>query len=59
VIEDAYADAALVPNSALWVQPRLVANFEFFEWTDSNHVRHIKFVATRFDKEPRTVVLEC
>lgn len=41
-----------------WVKPRLVANFEFLEWTDSNHVRHIKFVAMRTDKEPRTVVRE-
>jgi bifunctional non-homologous end joining protein LigD len=26
----------------IWVRPKLVANFEFLEWTDSNHVRHIK-----------------
>jgi bifunctional non-homologous end joining protein LigD len=41
-----------------WVKPRLAANFEFLEWTDSNHVRHIKFVAMRPDKDPRTVVRE-
>jgi hypothetical protein len=28
------------------------------EWTDSNHVRHIKFVAMRTDKDPHTVVRE-
>jgi DNA ligase D-like protein (predicted ligase) len=45
-------------KECIWVRPRLVANFEFLEWTDSNHVRHIKFVALRSDKEPLTVVRE-
>jgi bifunctional non-homologous end joining protein LigD len=41
-----------------WVEPELVANFEFLEWTDFNHVRHIKFVSLRDDKDPRQVVRE-
>ena len=41
-----------------WVKPKLVANFEFLEWTDSNHVRHIKFVGLRSDKDPFAVVRE-
>ena len=45
-------------KECLWVRPRLVANFEFLEWTDSNHVRHIKFVALRSDKNPLAVVRE-
>lgn len=45
-------------KQCIWVRPRLVANFEFLEWTDSNHVRHIKFVALRSDKDPLTVVRE-
>ena len=45
-------------NECIWVRPRLVANFEFLEWTDSNHVRHIKFVALRSDKDPLAVVRE-
>lgn len=45
-------------KECVWVQPKLVANFEFLEWTDSNHVRHIKFVGLRSDKDPRTVVRE-
>ena len=45
-------------KECIWVKPRLVANFEFLEWTDSNHVRHIKFVALRFDKDSLTVVRE-
>jgi DNA ligase D-like protein (predicted ligase) len=45
-------------KECIWVEPRLVANFEFLEWTDSNHVRHIKFVALRSDKDPLSVVRE-
>jgi bifunctional non-homologous end joining protein LigD len=45
-------------RECVWVIPRLVANFEFLEWTDSNHVRHIRFVALRSDKDPLSVVHE-
>jgi bifunctional non-homologous end joining protein LigD len=45
-------------KECIWVKPKLVANFEFLEWTDSNHVRHIKFVGLRSDKDPITVVRE-
>jgi|SRR5579862_1872804 len=49
---------AVKMKKCVWVKPELVANFEFLEWTDSNHVRHIKFVGLRTDKNPRTVVRE-
>lgn len=45
-------------KECIWVKPKLVANFEFLEWTDSNHVRHIKFVGLRSDKDPLEVVRE-
>jgi bifunctional non-homologous end joining protein LigD len=45
-------------RECVWVQPKLVANFEFLEWTDSNHVRHIKFVGLRTGKNPRAVTRE-
>jgi len=45
-------------KECIWIRPEFVANFEFLEWTDSNHVRHIKFVALRDDKDPREVVRE-
>lgn len=45
-------------KKCIWVRPRLVANFEFLEWTDSNHVRHIKFVGLRSDKDPLAVFRE-
>jgi ATP-dependent DNA ligase len=40
------------------VQPGLVAQIEFLEWTDSDHLRHSKFVGLREDKDRRSVVRE-
>ena len=45
-------------RECIWVRPELVANFEFLQWTAENHVRHIKFVGLRTDKDPRKVVRE-
>ncbi|WP_162601361.1 RNA ligase family protein [Occallatibacter savannae] len=45
-------------KDCVWVKPKLVAQFEFLEWTDSSHVRHIKFMGLRNDKNPRLVVRE-
>jgi DNA ligase D-like protein (predicted ligase) len=41
-----------------WLEPKLVAQFEFVEWTDGNHLRHTKFVALRDDKKAKDVVRE-
>ena len=32
-----------------WVEPRLVGQFEFVEWTSDGHLRHCKFVSLRDD----------
>ena len=45
-------------TKCVWIKPELVAAFEFLEWTDADHVRHIKFIALRTDKDPRRVVRE-
>lgn len=45
-------------KECVWVKPELVARFEFLEWTGTNHVRHIKFIAMRNDKDPHKVVRE-
>jgi bifunctional non-homologous end joining protein LigD len=33
-----------------WLKPKLVAQIEFTEWTDANHLRHSKFAGLREDK---------
>ena len=38
-----------------WMQPILVGQFEFTEWTLDNHLRHSRFVALREDKKPKSV----
>ena len=41
-----------------WVNPKLVCQVAFVEWTDAGHLRHCTFVAMRDDKKPSEVVLE-
>src|SRR5688572_6307104 len=38
-----------------WVDPVLVGQFEFVEWTADNHLRHTRFVGLRDDKPAREV----
>lgn len=41
-----------------WLQPELVGQFEFVEWTPDAHLRHSTFIGLREDKDPRAVVRE-
>jgi bifunctional non-homologous end joining protein LigD len=41
-----------------WVEPELVAEVGFSEWTGTGRLRHPRFVALREDKDPREVVRE-
>src|SRR5205823_3102712 len=45
-------------KKCVWLRPALVAQIEFLEWTESDHLRHSKFVGLRDDKNPRSVVKE-
>lgn len=38
-----------------WVEPRLVAQIRFVEWTADSHLRHAAFLALRTDKAARLV----
>jgi DNA ligase D-like protein (predicted ligase) len=38
-----------------WLKPKLVAEIEFTDWTETDHLRHSKFVALREDKDAREV----
>jgi bifunctional non-homologous end joining protein LigD len=41
-----------------FVEPKLVAQVGFSEWTHDGHIRHPRFLGLRIDKEARDVVLE-
>ena len=43
-------------NKCVWVKPKLVAQIEFLEWTDADHLRHSKFVGLREDKNAQKTV---
>ncbi|WBY07012.1 DNA ligase D [Sphingomonas sp. 7/4-4] len=45
-------------RGAQWLQPRLVAEIAFTEFTAENVVRHGSFIGLREDKKPRDVVAE-
>lgn len=47
-----------VPRDAHWVEPRLVAQVAFTEWTGDNRLRHPRFVGLRTDKAAADVVRE-
>ena len=41
-----------------WLKPQLVAQIEYVDWTDVNHLRHSKFIALRDDKPAKDVKRE-
>src|SRR5215208_6232496 len=47
-----------VPRAATWVEPELVAQIAFMEWTPDGRLRHPSFLGLRFDKPAREVVRE-
>jgi bifunctional non-homologous end joining protein LigD len=38
-----------------WLEPALVGQFEFVEWTADQHLRHTRFIGLREDRRPRDV----
>ncbi|WP_217922159.1 non-homologous end-joining DNA ligase [Miltoncostaea oceani] len=52
-----FADAPRL-RDATWVEPRLVAEVGFTEWTRDGRLRHPRFLGLRDDKDPREVVRE-
>jgi ATP-dependent DNA ligase len=45
-------------KECILVRPELVAQIEFLEWTDADHLRHSKFIGLREDKDASQVVKE-
>jgi DNA ligase D-like protein (predicted ligase) len=44
-----------IPRAATWVEPELVAQIAFMEWTPDGRLRHPSFLGMRFDKAAREV----
>jgi DNA ligase D-like protein (predicted ligase) len=52
-------DRGRLPRAGVhWVQPRLVAEVGFSEWTNDGELRHPRFQGLRDDKDPADVVRE-
>jgi DNA ligase D-like protein (predicted ligase) len=47
-----------IPRAATWVEPELVVQIAFMEWTSDGRLRHSSFLGLRFDKSAREVVRE-
>jgi bifunctional non-homologous end joining protein LigD len=41
-----------------WLKPRLVAEIDFADWTEANHLRHARFVGLREDKDAKEAIRE-
>jgi len=47
-----------IPRAATWVEPELVGQIAFMEWTSDGRLRHPSFLGLRIDKPAREVVRE-
>jgi bifunctional non-homologous end joining protein LigD len=53
-----FADVHPVPKGTHWIEPRLVGQFAFSEWTRDGRLRHPRYLGLRDDKRPEDVVRE-
>jgi bifunctional non-homologous end joining protein LigD len=53
-----FADADPIPRGTHWVEPELVGQIGFTEWTRDGRLRHPRFLGLRDDKPAREVVRE-
>ena len=54
----AFRRDALPRSKVHWVEPRLVGQVGFSEWTSGGELRHPRFQGLRTDKDPADVVRE-
>jgi bifunctional non-homologous end joining protein LigD len=47
-----------IPREANWVDPKVVVEVRFLEWTHHDTVRHPSYKGVRDDKDPRQVIRE-
>jgi bifunctional non-homologous end joining protein LigD len=53
-----FSDVHPIPKGTRWVEPMLVAQIGFGEWTRDGRLRHPRFLGLRDDKRPEEVVRE-
>jgi bifunctional non-homologous end joining protein LigD len=53
-----FVDVHPIPRGTHWVEPELVGQFAFAEWTRDGRLRHPRFLGLRTDKPAREVVRE-
>jgi DNA ligase D-like protein (predicted ligase) len=53
-----FHDVHPIPRGTHWVEPKLVAQIAFTEWTRDGRLRHPRFLGLRTDKPAREVVRE-
>jgi bifunctional non-homologous end joining protein LigD len=53
-----FADVHPIPKGTRWIEPKLVGQFAFSEWTRDGRLRHPRYLGLRNDKRPREVVRE-
>lgn len=53
-----FTRAVGLPRRAHWVEPQVVVQVSFMEWTVHGKLRHPRLIAVRYDKKPREVVRE-
>ena len=56
--DPAFADVHPIPKGTHWIEPRLVGQFAFSEWTRDGRLRHPRYLGLRDDKRPEEVVRE-
>ena len=47
-----------LPRDGRWVEPKMVGQFAFSEWTRDGKLRHPRYLGLRIDKNPTDVVRE-
>ena len=57
-LESPFERGIKAPKDSIYVEPRLVGEFRFAEWTRTGQLRHPAFKGLRDDKDPRSVVRE-
>jgi bifunctional non-homologous end joining protein LigD len=53
-----FSKATDIDKKAHWINPTLVAEVSFGEWTNSGHIRHSVFHGLRTDKKVNTIIRE-